>query len=56
MSKENHDKFTTLKATGQLLPASVPATVIANVALRGQGDDISGKYLRYNAHELDAYK
>lgn len=56
MSAENHKKFTSLKANGQLLPAHVPAAVIANLALRGQGDDISGKYLRFDSHELDAYK
>ena len=56
MSEENHKKFTTLKETGQLLPAHVPATVLANLALYGQGDDINGKYLRYNALELDSYK
>lgn len=56
MSAENHKKFTTLKESGQLLPAHVPAAVIANLALRGRGDDINGKYLRYDAHELDSYK
>ncbi|KAF5100726.1 hypothetical protein D0Z03_000768 [Geotrichum reessii] len=56
MSEENHKKFTSLKETGQLLPAHVPANVLANLAIRGQGDDINGKYLRYNSLELDSYK
>lgn len=56
MSQENHDKFISLKSTGNLLAPEVPGAVLANLALRGQGDDINGKYLRYNDPVLDAYK
>lgn len=50
-----HKKFIDLKETGKLLPASVPASVIANLSLRGKGD-INGKYLRYNDEVLEEYK
>jgi NAD(P)-dependent dehydrogenase (short-subunit alcohol dehydrogenase family) len=55
MSEENHANFIALKETGQLLPAHVPAGVLANLALYGKGDDINGKYFDYDAKELAAY-
>ncbi|KAF5100725.1 hypothetical protein D0Z03_000767 [Geotrichum reessii] len=56
MSEENHKEFINLKETGKLLPAHVPANVLANLAIRGQGDSINGKYFSYNAEELVSYK
>lgn len=56
MSKQQHDKFIRLKSDGALLPPEVPGEIIANLALRGQGDDLNGKYLRYNDPSLTSYK
>lgn len=56
MSAEQHEKFIGLKESGNLLHPDVPGEVLANLALRGQGDDINGKYVRYNDAILDAYR
>lgn len=56
MSAEQHERFTDLKKNGQLLHPGVPGEIIANLALRGQGDDLNGRYLRYNDTSLDGYK
>lgn len=56
MSSEQHSRFTGLKESGQLLHPAVPGEVLANLVLRGQGDDLNGKYIRYNDPVLDCYK
>lgn len=56
MTAKDHLKFTNYKKDGKLLHPAVPGEIIANLALRGQGDDLNGKYLRYNNPSLEAYK
>ncbi|VVT43810.1 uncharacterized protein SAPINGB_P000157 [Magnusiomyces paraingens] len=56
MSSQQLERFTNLKKNGELLHPGVPGEILANLALRGQGDDLNGKYLRYNDAALDGYK
>lgn len=55
MTPEQHKKFTSLKESGKLLHPDVPGTILANLALRGRGDDLNGKYIRYNDPILEVY-
>lgn len=55
MTEEAHKRFTDLKANHELLEPSVPATIYANLALRGISKEINGKYLRYNDPLLETY-
>lgn len=49
------EKFKTLHETNQLLPPDVPATVYANLAMKGWSKDINGKYLRFDDASLKEY-
>lgn len=55
MTEEAHKRFTDLKTNHELLEPSVPATIYANLALRGISKEINGKYLRYNDPLLETY-
>ncbi|CAN6664040.1 benzil reductase ((S)-benzoin forming) Irc24p [Trichomonascus vanleenenianus] len=55
MNAENHAKFTSLKAKGDLLSPDVPAGILANLVLKGKGDNLSGKFFRYNSEEIAQY-
>ncbi|SCU94519.1 LAFA_0F22298g1_1 [Lachancea sp. 'fantastica'] len=48
MTPESLKRFTDLHKTGDLLNPNVPASVYANLALKGIPTGINGKYLRYN--------
>lgn len=49
------EKFKTLHETNQLLPPDVPATVYANLALKGWSKELNGKYLRFDDVTLKEY-
>lgn len=55
MTKEEHDMFKELKSSGKLLHPDVPASVLANLVLRGQGE-INGNYYQYDNKELVNYQ
>jgi hypothetical protein len=55
MTEEAHKRFTDLKRNQELLDPSVPATIYANIAIKGIKDEINGKYLRYNDQLLEEY-
>lgn len=55
MTPEALKRFTDLKQNHELLEPVVPATVYANLALKGIKREINGKYLRYNDDLLREY-
>ncbi|KAJ3170237.1 hypothetical protein HDU88_008864 [Geranomyces variabilis] len=55
MGDNNHGKFVDLHSSGKLLPADVPGTVIANLALEAT-KDLSGKFLSWDDKDLAAYQ
>ncbi|AAS51397.1 ACR171Cp [Eremothecium gossypii ATCC 10895] len=55
MAPEALRRFTELKKNSELLDPQIPATIFANLALRGIPDCANGKYLRYNDDILAAY-
>lgn len=55
MTPEAIKRFNDLKSNNELLDPSVPATIYANLSLRGFSKDINGKYLRYNDPLLESY-
>ncbi|ODV80900.1 NAD(P)-binding protein [Suhomyces tanzawaensis NRRL Y-17324] len=55
MSAEGHKRFLDLHKNKELVKPEVPATVLANLALRGWDSSINGKYLRYNDEQLKEY-
>ncbi len=50
-----HSRFLDLKKNNQLLDPVVPGTVLANLALKGEGSDLRGAYVRYNDPLLEQY-
>ncbi|CDR41571.1 CYFA0S07e03686g1_1 [Cyberlindnera fabianii] len=55
MTPEGHKRFTDLKRNQELLDPIVPATIYANLAIKGINANINGKYLRYNDDALAEY-
>ncbi|SCU88547.1 LAME_0E00298g1_1 [Lachancea meyersii CBS 8951] len=55
MTREALKRFTDLHEKGELLSPKVPATIYANLALKGIRAEINGKYLRYNDAQLTEY-
>lgn len=55
MSPESHKRFTDLKRNQELLDPLVPATIYANLALKGVKKEINGMYLRYDDPLLEEY-
>lgn len=53
--KESAERFHDLHKSGSLLLPDVPATVLANLALKGWLGDLNGKYFRYNDEQLKEY-
>ena len=52
MKPEALERFTQLYKTSSLLDPKVPATVLAQLALKGIPDALNGQYLRYNDDRL----
>ncbi|CEP62206.1 sepiapterin reductase family protein LALA0_S04e10242g [Lachancea lanzarotensis] len=52
MTPESLKRFTDLHEKGELLNVSIPASVYANLALKGVPEGINGQYLRYNDARL----
>lgn len=50
-----HNKFIDLHESGNLVKPEIPASVYANLVLRGWSKDINGKSFRYSADELKSY-
>uniref|UniRef100_A0A060T289 ARAD1C27104p n=1 Tax=Blastobotrys adeninivorans TaxID=409370 RepID=A0A060T289_BLAAD len=50
-----HNKFIDLHKSGNLVKPEIPASVYANLVLRGWSKDINGKSLRYSVDELKSY-
>ncbi|CDK27534.1 unnamed protein product [Kuraishia capsulata CBS 1993] len=48
-------KFVSLKETGALLNPEYPATIFANLLLRGIPAELNGKYLRYSDEPLKSF-
>lgn len=55
MGSEAAQKFVTLKETGALLAPEYPATIFANLLLRGIPAELNGKYLRYSDAPLESF-
>lgn len=55
MTPESLQRFLDLHSNDQLLPPEVPATVYANLAVRGWPQEINGKYFRVGDEVLAAY-
>ncbi|ODQ79724.1 hypothetical protein BABINDRAFT_13347 [Babjeviella inositovora NRRL Y-12698] len=55
MTTEGLKRFTDLKTENKLLSPEVPATIYANLALRGFSGELNGGYFRYNDEKLEAY-
>ncbi|RCK56287.1 hypothetical protein Cantr_05386 [Candida viswanathii] len=56
MKKENFQQFVDLHEGQKLVPPEAPATVYANLALKGWSDDINGKYLDFDNEILKEYQ
>ncbi|GMM55724.1 sepiapterin reductase family protein [Maudiozyma humilis] len=56
MSAEHHAMFKDLKESNKLLDSNVPATVYANLALRGVPESINGTYVSYDCAELASFQ
>jgi hypothetical protein len=54
MDKDEHAKFTSAHASGQLLDPVLPASVIAGLALDGP-KELSGEYLEWSDERLTRY-
>ena len=55
MNQDTAKKFLDLHNNDELLPPLVPATVYANLALRGFSKELNGSYLRWNDELLASY-
>ncbi|EDO15829.1 hypothetical protein Kpol_1057p17 [Vanderwaltozyma polyspora DSM 70294] len=55
MTPEALKRFTDLKENDQLVPSIVPATIYANLALKGIPQELNGQYLRYNDEKLKEF-
>jgi NAD(P)-dependent dehydrogenase (short-subunit alcohol dehydrogenase family) len=55
MSPDVAKRFFDLHKNNELLPPLVPATVYANLALRGFSKELNGSYLRWNDELLASY-
>lgn len=53
--KDAAQRFHDLHSSGQLLLPEVPATVLANLAVRGWLDELNGGYFRYSDEKLADY-
>jgi len=55
MDSDEHVKFTSAHANGQLLDPALPASVIAGLALDGP-QQLSGEYLEWSDERLTRYR
>lgn len=55
MTTESLKRFIDLKSNNELLDPTIPASIYANLALKGIDKKINGKYLRYNDDLLAKY-
>ncbi|ODV94814.1 hypothetical protein PACTADRAFT_59367 [Pachysolen tannophilus NRRL Y-2460] len=55
MKPEELKRFTDLKQNSELLDPIVPATIYANLSLRGFSKELNGQYMRYNDQRLTSY-
>lgn len=55
MTKDGLARFIELKEKGELLDPKVPATIYANLALKGIPKELNGVYLRYNDERLESF-
>ncbi|EMG46935.1 hypothetical protein G210_2797 [Candida maltosa Xu316] len=56
MDPENFKQFVDLHESNQLVPPEAPATVYANLALKGWSDELNGKYLDFDDTILKDYQ
>ncbi|KAH3685813.1 hypothetical protein WICPIJ_003212 [Wickerhamomyces pijperi] len=55
MTPESLQRFIDLKENNQLVKPEVPATIYANLAVKGIPSDLNGSYLRYNDEKLASF-